>query len=83
MAMQSFDRRMTSGRAVVERDRQPSPWARTVVVIRIPRFILFDPVRHGASMPDDPLAAFSTETQLRAHRRRIFRWSKPNSALEA
>jgi hypothetical protein len=45
-------------------DRSPSPWTRTVAVIRLPRFNVLQNIRWKATLPEDPLAAFATETEL-------------------
>jgi hypothetical protein len=67
--MESAARTATFRRPLVVRHRQPSPWARTVAVIRIPRFNVLESIRRKASGVDDPLAAFATEMELEATRR--------------
>jgi hypothetical protein len=46
----------------------PSPWTRTVVVVRFPRFSIRRSSDATRSDPDDPLAAFTSETDLQAVR---------------
>jgi hypothetical protein len=57
-------------RPFIIRDRQSSPWTRTVAVIRVPRFNAFGLARRAEKLPDDPLNAFIAEEELEAPRRR-------------
>jgi hypothetical protein len=60
----------TALRPIIVRDRQSSPWTRTVAVIRVPRFNAFGLARRAGELPDDPLNAFIAEVELEAPRQR-------------
>ena len=63
--MESAARIATLPQAAITSDNGASSWRRTVAVIRIPRFTLLAGDRREGSLPDDPLAAFATETELK------------------
>ncbi|MGH9345658.1 MAG: hypothetical protein ACRD26_00185 [Vicinamibacterales bacterium] len=68
--MESASRSATFPPSLLARDwRSHSAWTRTVAVIRIPRFPLLESIRGKRGEPDDPLAAFATETELESSRR--------------
>ena len=66
--MESTDS-VTLGPTII-RDRPSSPWAKTVAVIRVPRFTVFRMTRRADSLPEDPLTAFTAEVELLAANRR-------------
>jgi hypothetical protein len=71
--MESVARSSVLARAPTVDDHRLSSWTRTVAVIRIPRFNVLESIRWKARVPEDPLAAFATETEINGRcRRRTF-----------